>query len=41
MWLWSFALLGGVVWAIKQDGLPVYNDEEMEEAVDALLRLDT
>ena len=41
MWLWSFALLGGVVWAIKQDGLPTYNDEEMEEAVDALLRLDT
>ncbi len=41
MWLWSFALLGGVVWAIKQDGLPIYNDEEMEEDVDALLRLDT
>ena len=41
MWPWSFALLGGVVWAIKQDGLPVYNDEQMEEAVDALLRLDT
>lgn len=40
MWLWSFALLGGVVWAIRQDGLPFFSDQEMEEAVDALLNLD-
>jgi hypothetical protein len=40
MWLWSFALLGGVVWAIRQDGLPFFSDQEMEEAVDALLDLD-
>ena len=41
MWLWSFALLGGVIWAIRQDGIPFYNDEEMEQAVDDLLSLDT
>ena len=40
MWLWTFALLGGVVWAIRQDGLPFFSDQEMEEAVDALLNLD-
>ena len=37
LWLWSFALIGGVVWAIREDALPVYDDKEIEEVVDALL----
>ena len=40
MWAWSFTLLGGIVWAIRKDGLPIYSDKEVEEAVDALLSLD-
>ena len=40
MWLWSFALLGGIAWAIRKDGLPFFNDKEIEDAVDALLELD-
>ena len=41
MWLWSFALLGGIAWAIRKDGMPFFSDKEIEEAVDALLDLDT
>ena len=41
LWLWSFALIGGIVWAIREDGLPFLSDKEIEEAVDALLDLDT
>ena len=41
LWLWSFALIGGIVWAIREDGLPFLGDKEIEEAVDALLELDT
>ena len=41
LWLWSFALIGGIVWAIREDGLPFFSDKEIEEAVDALLELDT
>jgi len=41
LWLWSFALIGGIVWAIREDGLPFLSDKEIEEAVDALLELDT
>ena len=41
LWLWSFALIGGIVWAIREDGLPFFSDKEIEEAVDALLDLDT
>jgi cyclophilin family peptidyl-prolyl cis-trans isomerase len=41
LWLWSFALIGGIVWAIREDGLPILSDKEIEEAVDALLDLDT
>ena len=41
LWLWSFALIGGIVWAIREDGLPILSDKEIEEAVDALLELDT
>ena len=37
LWLWSFALIGGVVWAIREDALPIYDDKEIEEVVDALL----
>ena len=40
MWLWSFALLGGIAWAIRKDGLPFFTDKEIEDAVDALLELD-
>jgi len=40
MWLWSFALLGGIAWAIRKDGLPFFSDKEIEDAVDALLELD-
>ena len=41
LWLWSFALIGGIVWAIREDGIPILSDKEIEEAVDALLDLDT
>ena len=41
LWLWSFALIGGIVWAIREDGLPLLSDKEIEEAVDAVLELDT
>ena len=41
LWLWSFALIGGIVWAIREDGLPFLSDKEIEEAVDALIELDT
>ena len=41
LWLWAFALIGGIVWAIREDGLPLLSDKEIEEAVDALLELDT
>ena len=41
LWLWSFALIGGVVWAIREDALPIYDDKEIQEVVDAMLDLDT
>ena len=41
MWLWSFALLGGIAWSIRKDGLPFLSDKEIEDAVDALIELDT
>jgi cyclophilin family peptidyl-prolyl cis-trans isomerase len=40
MWLWAFALLGGIGWAFRNDGLPFYNKSEIEEVVDALLESD-
>ena len=41
LWLWAFALIGGIVWTIREDGLPLLSDKEIEEAVDALIELDT
>ncbi len=41
LWLWSFALIGGIVWAIREDAPSFLSDKEIEEAVDALLELDT
>ena len=41
LWLWSFALIGGVVWAIREDALPIYDDKEIQEVVDAMLDLDS
>ena len=39
-WLWSFAILGGVVWSFKNDMMGM-SDSDIESVVDAMLELDT
>jgi len=40
-WLWAFALIGGIIWTIREDGLPLFSEQEIEEVVDALLESDS